>query len=171
VLKRSVAVFIVVVGVAALGSLLVANLHLSRQELKSCFSDVQGLRPGAEVRIAGVGVGSVRSVRADPLDKNCPAEVDMVLATSYELHVPNDAVTSVDTAGILGPSYLAIDTSQASGTPIENYGYLKSKATKMLSTEEVLRAVEKRLTVMDESIKSQKNSNGNTESPAKPSKP
>lgn len=120
----------VVVGLAAIGSLLVRNVHLSHQELKSCFSDVQGLKEGALVNIAGVEVGIVRSVRANPQNKTCPAEVKMALSTPYDLRVPQDAVAAIETTGLLGQSYIDIDVSQASGAPIENYGYLKSKPTK-----------------------------------------
>ena len=122
----------VTAGLAAVGSLFVRNVHLSRQELKSCFSDVQGLKEGAGVSIAGVDVGTVRSVRANPQNKNCPAEVEMAISTPYDLHVPKDAIVAIETAGILGQSYVDIDVSQASGAPIENYGYLKSKPAKPL---------------------------------------
>ena len=129
-LRKWVLVLIVVVGLAAIGILLVGNVRLSRQELKSCFSDVQGLRTGAEIRISGVDVGTVHSVRANPQNKDCPAEVEMSLATPYDLHVPRDAIAGIGTTGLLGQSYLDIDVSQASGPPLENYGYLKSKPTR-----------------------------------------
>jgi len=74
-----------------------------------------------------VDVGRVTAVRVDPQAKGCPAEVVMEVATTYELKIPKDSVAGISTAGILGPSYVAIDTSQASGESIENYGYLKGK--------------------------------------------
>ena len=153
-LRRWIIVLIAVVGLAGIAILVVGNLRLSRQELKSCFSDVQGLKAGAGVRIAGVDVGTVRSVRANPQNKNCSAEVEMALATSYELRVPQDAIAAIEQAGILGERYVDIDISQASGPPVENYGYLKGKTTKPLSAEDVLRAVDKRLTMIEASIKS-----------------
>jgi len=148
-LRKSALVLMVVVGLAAMGILLVGNLRLSHQEIKSCFSDVQGLREGAAVRIAGVDVGTVHSVRANPQNKNCPAEVKMALATSYEMRVPKDAVAAIEQGGILGERYVDIDISQASGPPVENYGYLKSKTTNPLNAEDVLRALDKKLTTID----------------------
>lgn len=120
-------VLMIVIGLAAIASLFVGRNRFSHLELKSCFDDVRGLRGGAEVRIAGVRVGTVRSVRASPQDKNCPAVVEMELATSYDLHVPMDAITEVNTAGLLGESFVNIDVSLCSGPPIENHGYLQSK--------------------------------------------
>jgi phospholipid/cholesterol/gamma-HCH transport system substrate-binding protein len=99
--RKSIFVLMVVVGLAAIGILLVGNVRSSRQHLKSCFSDVQGLKAGAGVRIAGVDVGTVRSVRANPQHKNCPAEVEMALAASYEMRVPKDAAAAIGQAGIL----------------------------------------------------------------------
>jgi ABC-type transporter Mla subunit MlaD len=54
----------------------------------------------------------------------------MALATTYEIRIPKDSTAEVETAGLLGETYLSIDTTQASGAPVENYGYLKSKPTK-----------------------------------------
>lgn len=169
-LRRWIVVLIVLVGLATIGTLIVGNVRLSRQELKSCFSDVQGLKAGAGVRIAGVDVGAVRSVRANPQNKNCPAEVEMALATSYDLRVPKDSIAVIQTAGILGQSYVEIDVSESSGPPLENYGYLKSKATKPLpSSEDFLRALDTSLKVLDTRLgvvaasqESEKNSKGST---------
>lgn len=170
-LRRSIVVLMVIVGLAAIGSLFVGNVRLSRQRLKSCFSDVQGLRGGAEVRIAGVDVGTVRSVRANPQNKNCPAEVEMDLATSYELRVPKDAIAAIETAGILGESYVDIDASQTSGPPVENYGYLKGKTTKPLSTEDILKALDRGLKIIDRSTAPEKTPKGSAMPPAQPPKP
>ncbi len=134
---------IVAVGMVAIGSLFVNRLRYSHHDLKSCFDDAGGLRAGAPVRIAGVDVGTVHSVRANPQNKTCPAEVEMVLATSYEIRVPRDSIVEIETAGLLGEAYVNIDTTQASGAPIENYGYLKSKhARSTLSLGEQVRAAD-----------------------------
>ncbi len=133
----------IVIGLAAIGSLLINPLRYSRQDIKSCFDDAGGLRAGAPVRIAGVDVGTVRSVRANPENKSCPAEVEMALATSYEIRVPKDSIAEIEMAGLLGETHLTIDTTQASGAPIENFGYLKSKPAKhTLSLGEQVRAAD-----------------------------
>jgi hypothetical protein len=77
--RKILLAMIVAVGLAAIGVLLVGRQRYSHLELKSCFNDVQGLKAGASVRIAGVDVGTVRRVRANPEMRNCPAEVDMEL--------------------------------------------------------------------------------------------
>ena len=148
-LRKWVLVLIVVVGLLTIGSLFFGRfgcVGCVHQELKSCFDDVQGLKSGAVVRLAGVYVGRVRSVRAQPQSKGCPAEVEMDLATSYALPVPKDALTEIETAGVLGETFVEIDVSQASGPSIENYGYLKSKPTKPRpSLEDLVRGMTERL--------------------------
>ena len=129
-IRTVILVLIVAVGLAAIGSLFVNRPHYFRQNLKSCFNDVGGLQAGASVRIAGVEVGTVRSVRANPQNKNCPAEVEMALVTTYEIRIPKDSITETETAGLIGEVYLSVDTTQASGASIENCGYLKSKPNK-----------------------------------------
>ena len=129
-IRKLILVLIVAVGVVAIGSLFVNRLRYHHQDLKSCFNDAGGLQAGASVRIAGVDVGTVRSVRANPQNKNCPAEVEMVLATTYEIGIPNDSVAGIEPDGLLGRPYLSIDTTQASGVSIKDYGYLKSKPSK-----------------------------------------
>lgn len=140
-LRKSILVVMIVIGLAAIGILFVGRVGLHRLELKSCFNNVQGLRSGAAVRIAGVEVGTVGSVRPNPRNKNCPAEVEMQLATTYDLRVPSDALAEIDSEGVLGASIVNIDVTKASGAPAENYSYLTSKPTaRPLSMEEAVKA-------------------------------
>jgi ABC-type transporter Mla subunit MlaD len=151
--RKSILVLIVAVGVAAIGSLLINPFRYHRLQIKSCFNDVRRLREGAPVRLAGVDVGTVRRARANPQRKDCPAEVEMALATTYEIRIPKDSITDVDTAGILGETYVNIDARQASGVPIENYGYLKSRPSIPAATfEDYLKALDKHLKEVDKGI-------------------
>ena len=127
--RKAILVLIVASGLVALGSLFFARSRFPRQEIRTCFNDARGLRPGAGVRIAGVDVGMVRVVRANPEKKDCPAEVTMDLATPYELRIPKDSVVEVHTDGILGLPLVAIDVTHATGEPVNNGGYLQSKGT------------------------------------------
>lgn len=118
-------------------------LRYHRREVRVYFRDAQGLRAGAPVRMAGVDIGSVVSVRVRPDQRDTPAEVIMALQTPYELKIPRDATVSLETAGVLGPTFAGIDIIGASGPPLENRGVLKSKestSTKM-TTEQLLERV------------------------------
>lgn len=98
-------------------------------QLKCYFKDAEGLRNGAKVRVAGVEVGTVTSVRVRPELRDTPVEVIMMLQTPYELKIPNDSVVELDLAGVLGETFAQIDVQGASGPPVENGGVLKSVAT------------------------------------------
>ena len=126
------------------GVVLFAYPRLTRHtiELTVRFQDANGLRAGAPVRLAGVEVGSVVSVRVRPEMQVAPAEVKMRLLTPYELKVPSDSTVSAETAGVLGETFLAIDVKGTFGGPAKNGEVLKAKETKPLSGEEILKRVE-----------------------------
>jgi phospholipid/cholesterol/gamma-HCH transport system substrate-binding protein len=106
--------------------------------VRSYFANAMNLRAGAPVSLAGVKIGSVQSVRARPELKEAPAEVVMVLTPAYELKIPNDSIASLSTAGVLGETYVTIDVSRASGTPIGPNAVLKTIPTTELTTQEML---------------------------------
>jgi phospholipid/cholesterol/gamma-HCH transport system substrate-binding protein len=93
-----------------------------RITLKSYFDNAQGLRQGAPVRLSGVDVGNVTNIRIVP-DKDkqlTPVEVTMKLSTKYSYAMRRDSVTSLETAGVLGETFLDIDSSQAVGSPVRD---------------------------------------------------
>jgi phospholipid/cholesterol/gamma-HCH transport system substrate-binding protein len=106
--------------------------------LKAYFTDAMGLRPNATVRIAGVDVGGVKSVRVLPEMKDTPVEVFMSLNTAQDLAIPNDSTVSLATAGVLGETYVEIDSRSASGPPIQSGGTLKATPTVSLTTEQMI---------------------------------
>jgi ABC-type transporter Mla subunit MlaD len=166
---RWVTILIVSVGLLALASF--SSLRLfggPSLRFKTCFQDVNGLRPGAKVKLAGVDVGTVRDVRAQPMDKACPGAIAMELRTPYELKIPADSVATTATAGILGEAYLEIDTSGASGPPVESGGHLPSKeSVKFTATvDQALKKLQKQLSDAEENCSPQPR---DTHSGAKPS--
>jgi phospholipid/cholesterol/gamma-HCH transport system substrate-binding protein len=113
--------------------------------LKAYFIDGRDLRPGARVRLAGVDIGSVESVRVRPELREAPVEVTMSLMPSYELRVPNDSVATLRTAGVLGGTYVGIDISSAVGPPLQANGVLKTAPTTEATAEEMLKKIDEML--------------------------
>jgi len=96
----------------------------------------------------------------------------MGIATSYDLSIPRDALTDVETAGPLGESFVSIDVSQSNGPPIENYGYLQSKPTRRpLSFEEEIRAARALLELQAADKASQDSRTGSASVSTQKSKP
>jgi phospholipid/cholesterol/gamma-HCH transport system substrate-binding protein len=69
-----------------------------------------------------VDIGNVSSIHIVP-DKDkqlTPVQVEMKVTTKYDFNLRRDSVTSLDTAGVLGETYLDIDSSQAVGAQALN---------------------------------------------------
>lgn len=65
----------------------------------------------------------------------------MVLTPSYELRIPNDSTVSVETAGVLGETYVDIDVGHASGPPIAPNAVLKTVTTPQMNTQEFIEKI------------------------------
>jgi phospholipid/cholesterol/gamma-HCH transport system substrate-binding protein len=92
---------------AAAGFLGFAMAHSGRTtsagyKLHASFDHIDGLNPGADVRIAGVKVGNVLDMRVDP--KSFLAEV--TLSVSDNIHLPKDSAAEITSESLLGGKYL-----------------------------------------------------------------
>ena len=89
---------------------------LSRKiTVRSYFDNAGGLREGAPVRLAGVDIGNVSTVRIVPGKPMTPVEVTMRVNTKYSFNLRKDSVTLLSTAGILGETYVDVDSKAAQG--------------------------------------------------------
>jgi phospholipid/cholesterol/gamma-HCH transport system substrate-binding protein len=79
--------------------------------VKANFTNVGTLSAGAPVKMAGVVIGSVQSVRADPVQLN--ARVVLAIDKRYDA-IPDDSAAAVFTSGLIGTQYVAI---QPGGSP------------------------------------------------------
>lgn len=79
--------------------------------LKASFTNVGSLSAGAPVKMAGVVIGSVQSVHADPVKLN--ADVVLSIDKRYDA-IPDDSAAAVFTSGLIGTQYVAI---QPGGSP------------------------------------------------------
>ncbi len=75
------------------------------------FTNVGALAVGAPVKMAGVAIGSVASVKADPVKLN--ALVTMDIDKKYS-QIPDDSAAAIFTSGLIGSQYVAI---QPGGSP------------------------------------------------------
>jgi phospholipid/cholesterol/gamma-HCH transport system substrate-binding protein len=129
------------------------GLFSKRIKLQSYFDNASGLREGAPVRLSGVDVGNVIHIRVVP-DKDkqlTPVEVIMKVSTKYGFDLRRDSVISLETAGVLGETYLDIDSSQAVGAIVQDGDTLATQVHPDFN--QVVRASQSTLENMDALLK------------------
>ena len=119
--------------------------------LKSYFDDAQGIRNGAPVRLAGVDVGNVTAIRVVPNNTATPVEVVMKVTTKYSFNIRKDSVTSMATAGVLGETYINIDSAHAKGPEARDGDTLGTRETPDI--QDVVRASQGTLQNLDALLK------------------
>jgi phospholipid/cholesterol/gamma-HCH transport system substrate-binding protein len=119
--------------------------------LKSYFDDAQGLRNGAPVRLSGVDVGNVTAVRIVTTKPGTPVEVTMKVTTKYNQSIRKDSVTSMATAGVLGETYINIDSAHAKGPEAGDGDTLATRETPDI--QDVVRASQGTLQNLDALLK------------------
>jgi phospholipid/cholesterol/gamma-HCH transport system substrate-binding protein len=130
-----------------------SGLFTKRITVQSYFDNASGLREGAPVRLSGVDIGNVVKIRIVP-DKDkreTPVEVVMKISTRYNFNLRRDSVTSLDTAGVLGETYLDIDSSQAVGPVVHDGDTLATQVHPDFN--QVVRASQSTLQNMDALLK------------------
>jgi phospholipid/cholesterol/gamma-HCH transport system substrate-binding protein len=85
-----------------------------RYNLKSTFNDVQGLKTGAVVRIAGVEVGKVTEVEL----KGSGVEVGLSIKKENQSRVTTDSRASIGSLSLLGEPLIDVSPS-STGTPLK----------------------------------------------------
>jgi len=92
-----------------------------RYTLKTTFENVQGLKSGAIVRVAGVEVGKVAGVEL----KGSNVEVRLSVKKENQSRITTDSRATIGSLSLLGEPL--IDVSPAtSGTPLKDGDYVKS---------------------------------------------
>jgi phospholipid/cholesterol/gamma-HCH transport system substrate-binding protein len=101
-----------VFGLVALGYLSISIgglrlLHRQAYDVRARFSNVGDLKVRAPVKIAGVTVGQVESIRLS----NYFGEVG--LAVNRSVALPKDTIASISTAGLLGEAFVSLSPGAA----------------------------------------------------------
>ena len=119
--------------------------------LRSYFDNAGGLREGAPVRLAGVDIGNVTFVRIVGGKPLTPVEVTMKVNTKYSFNLRKDSVTLLSTAGILGETYVDVDSSTAKGAEATDGDTLAAR--NQPDIQDVVRASQGTLQNMDALLK------------------
>jgi phospholipid/cholesterol/gamma-HCH transport system substrate-binding protein len=107
----------VLIGLIFLMSGSSGGLFARKLALRCYFGNASGLKNGAPVTLQGVTIGNVIKVRVVPDRNPTPVEVTMRVGQQFvrDLHV--DSTAAIAQAGVLGDSYIDIDSTQGKGPP------------------------------------------------------
>ncbi|MFZ4541408.1 MAG: outer membrane lipid asymmetry maintenance protein MlaD [Rickettsiales bacterium] len=73
--------------------------------ISAAFSNISGIAPGSTVRVGGIKIGVVEALDLDP--KSFQAVAKLRIGNNVKL--PRDSSAAVQSAGLLGEKYLAIE--------------------------------------------------------------
>ena len=92
------------------------------------FSKIGGLGSGADVRIAGLKVGSVLKTTLNQEDYT----VDVALNINSNVRLPLDTVAAIADSGIMGDKYIRLEPGKAHATLNDGDKILQTKSYKSL---------------------------------------
>jgi phospholipid/cholesterol/gamma-HCH transport system substrate-binding protein len=152
-LKVGITVIVALVALAFLIFMIggASGLFSRKIILLSYFDNASGLRVGAPVRLQGVDIGNVAGIRVVNNKPLTPVEVVMKVNTRYLNSLRTDAQTSLETAGVLGETFVEIDSAQARGAEVQNGAVLGTREHP--DFQDVVRASQSTLQNMDALLK------------------
>jgi phospholipid/cholesterol/gamma-HCH transport system substrate-binding protein len=127
----------VLIGLIFLMSGSTGGLFARKLKLRSYFENAAGLKNGAPVTLEGVTIGNVIHVRVVPERNPTPVEVTMQVGREYLQDLHTDTTASIAQAGVLGDSYVDLNSAHATGPPPANHAELKSSGSP--SIQDVIR--------------------------------
>lgn len=103
-----------------------STIFTKRYTLRAAFTNVQGLREGATVRIAGVTVGSVKAIELAPPGARGKVVVYLSLEERCKYTVRSDSLAEVRTTGMLGDKYVEVTVGDPEAPPLMPGDVIKS---------------------------------------------
>jgi phospholipid/cholesterol/gamma-HCH transport system substrate-binding protein len=105
----------VIVGLIVLLSGSTGGLFARKLILRAYFPNAAGVKPGAEVTLQGVTIGNVTRVRVVPERDPSPVEVTMRVGYEFANFLHTDSTAGISQAGVLGDSYIDVNSVHARG--------------------------------------------------------
>jgi phospholipid/cholesterol/gamma-HCH transport system substrate-binding protein len=127
---------LLVVGLYMLGSK--RNLFRSTVEISTHFHNAGGLRPGNNVRYAGINVGTVEGVR---ILNDTSVLVTMAIREQDAEYIRDNAIASLGTDGLMGNKLVNIAPGEGNGNAIEDGIILASSIP--LDTDQMMRTLDR----------------------------
>lgn len=126
--------------------------------LRSYFPNAAGIKDGSPVSLEGVTIGNVIRTRVVPERNPTPVEVTMQVGERFLRDLHTDSTASIGTAGVLGDSYVDINSTHAKGPAPRNDAELETSgaptiqsviSSSQVSIEEINELMHKIETLVD----------------------
>jgi phospholipid/cholesterol/gamma-HCH transport system substrate-binding protein len=140
----------VLVGLIFLMSGSTGGLFARKLALRSYFENAAGLKDGAPVTLEGVTIGNVIHVRVVPDRNPTPVEVTMQVGEEFIRGLHTDSSASITQAGVLGDSYVDINSAWATGPIPANNAELRASGAP--SIQDVIRNSNESIEMMKKSL-------------------
>ncbi len=114
------------------------NLFGSNYTIKARFENIQGLKPGNNVRFAGIDVGTVDKIN---IINDTVIEVEMLINNKIKNIIKKNALVSIGTDGLVGNKVVNIISLKEEAALAENNEVLPTK--KPIDTDEMIRTLYK----------------------------
>lgn len=102
------------------------KLFTSTIQIKAYFSQVEGLKPGAPVRLSGYDIGSVSSI-SFASDQSARVEVKMRIDNALKHFIRLNSEAAIETEGLVGKKIVTISAGSEQAPEITEDGTIRSK--------------------------------------------
>jgi phospholipid/cholesterol/gamma-HCH transport system substrate-binding protein len=96
------------------------GIFTSKITLITYFDNAEGIRQGQPVDLQGVAIGNVKSVKVVPGRPLSPVQVVMRVNKDFQPFIHTDSKATIETAGVLGESFVDIDSKDAKGEIVKD---------------------------------------------------
>jgi phospholipid/cholesterol/gamma-HCH transport system substrate-binding protein len=96
------------------------GIFVSRITLYTYFDNTQGVLVGAPVALQGLTIGNVKDVRVVPGRPLQPVQITMKVNTRYQFMLRKDTEATIETVGVLGASFVDLDSMKAKGPEVKD---------------------------------------------------
>lgn len=127
---------VLVLGLYLLGAK--RSLFRSTVTVSAHFGQVSGLRPGNNVRYAGINVGTVRSIR---IVSDTAVLVTMDIREQDAGHIRSNAIASLGNDGLMGSKLVNLGPGDGDGSPVQDGTHLRSSVP--LDTDLMMRTLDR----------------------------
>jgi phospholipid/cholesterol/gamma-HCH transport system substrate-binding protein len=112
------------------------NLFGSTFSISADFHNVNGLRPGNNVRFAGIDVGTVKRIE---ILSDSSVRVYMIIDTDVKKHIKKNSIASVGTDGLMGNKLINVNSVSEAAPMVDEGDVIGS--LKPVETDEMLRTL------------------------------